>query len=71
MILVDQFPRSIYRDTADMFAGANIALEIVNQPHDWQSVLSPVHQLFIPGLILTHIEDLGLQQKCVQHYQEN
>ncbi|PCI23505.1 MAG: hypothetical protein COB67_12800 [SAR324 cluster bacterium] len=70
MILVDQFPRNIYRDTKGMFAGETVALEIVNQSHDWQSALSPVHQLFTPELILTHHENLESQKRCVQHYEE-
>jgi uncharacterized protein (DUF924 family)/Ca2+-binding EF-hand superfamily protein len=70
MILVDQFPRNIYRDTSKMFAGNNVAVKIVQQNHDWQSYLSPVHQLFSPGLILTHQENPDFQKQIVKHYSE-
>ena len=67
-ILVDQFPRNIYRDTRAMFCGQEVSRRILAQQHSWDS-MPPVHQLFVPELILTHQEDLAAQRRCVQWFE--
>jgi uncharacterized protein (DUF924 family) len=54
MILVDQFPRNIYRHTVQSFAGDKIARTIVDAPHNWVQVLKPDECIFVPCLIMTH-----------------
>ena len=68
MILIDQFPRNIYRHTVEMFAGDHRARQIVSCGHDWLSVLRPEECLFIPCLILTHQENLADQEMCVEFF---
>jgi uncharacterized protein (DUF924 family)/Ca2+-binding EF-hand superfamily protein len=69
MILVDQFPRNIYRHTVRMFDGNTIGRRIVEAGHDWLEVLRPEECLFAPCLILTHQEDLQDQETCLQFYE--
>ncbi len=68
MILVDQFPRNIYRNTSAMFCGQEVSGRILQQPHSWES-LPPLHQLFVPELILTHQEDVAAQRQCVEWFE--
>jgi uncharacterized protein (DUF924 family)/Ca2+-binding EF-hand superfamily protein len=68
MILVDQFPRNLYRHTIHMYDGDQKAMELVAQSHDWQAELSPEECLFMPCLILTHQENLDAQKYCVTYY---
>jgi uncharacterized protein (DUF924 family) len=68
MILLDEFPRNIYRHTVTMFAGDGRARRIVDAGHDWFKVLRPEECLFVPGLILTHQESLADQEECVIFY---
>lgn len=67
MILVDQFPRNIYRNTKDMYCGQEISQRILAQCHAW-NLMPPVQQLFVPALILTHMEDMAAQRRCVQWF---
>jgi uncharacterized protein (DUF924 family) len=41
MILIDQFPRNIYRHTVQSSAGDKMARAIVDASHDWLLVLKP------------------------------
>jgi uncharacterized protein (DUF924 family)/Ca2+-binding EF-hand superfamily protein len=68
MILVDQFPRNIFRHTVEMFAGDARARRIVDSGHDWLAVLRPEECLFVPCLILTHQENLADQEQCVEFF---
>jgi Ca2+-binding EF-hand superfamily protein len=68
MILVDQFPRNIYRHTIQSFSGDALARTIVDEPHVWRDVLRPEECLFIPCLILTHQENIEDQRRCVEFY---
>lgn len=70
MILVDQFPRNIYRHTVRMYDGDKKAMEIVAQGLNWQEELTPEQCLFMPCLVLTHQEDLEAQQSCVAYYEK-
>lgn len=68
MILIDQFPRNVYRDRVNMFDGDKKARKIVDAKHDWPNVLKPEERIFVPCLILTHQEDVKDQQLCVEEY---
>jgi uncharacterized protein (DUF924 family) len=68
MILVDQFPRNIYRHTVHSFDGDKKARTIVNAPHDWLRVLEPEECIFVPCLIMTHQENVNDQQWGVNFY---
>ena len=70
MILVDQFPRNLYRHTVHMYDGDKKAMEIVAQGHDWQAELTPEECLFMPCLILTHQEEFAAQKQCVTYYEQ-
>lgn len=66
MILLDQFPRNMYRHTVDMYAGDKAGRAIVDAGHDWMSVLKPEECLFVPCLIPTHQENVADQQACLR-----
>lgn len=68
MILLDQFPRNVYRHTVDMYAGDESARMIVDAGHDWLKELKPEECLFVPCLILTHQENVGDQQACLRFW---
>lgn len=68
MILVDQFPRNIYRHTVDMYAGDAPGRAIVDVGHDWLKELKPEECLFVPCLILTHRENVADQQACMRFW---
>ncbi len=70
MILLDQFPRNLYRHTIHMYDGDKKAMQMVAQGHDWQASLSPEECLFMPCLILTHQENLDAQKQCVSYYEK-
>ena len=70
MILLDQFPRNLYRHTVQMYSGDAKAMQIVAQKHDWQAELAPEEYLFVPCLILTHQENLEAQKQCVSYYEQ-
>ncbi|KAF2671020.1 EF-hand [Microthyrium microscopicum] len=67
MILVDQFPRNIYRHTIQSFAGDRMARKIVDE-HQWLEVLKPEECIFVPCLIMTHQENVEYQQWGVTFY---
>lgn len=68
MILIDQFPRNIYRHNRMSFDGDKMAKSIVDEPHDWINVLAPEECIFVPCLIMTHQEDVHDQQRGVDFY---
>ncbi|KAF2789393.1 DUF924-domain-containing protein, partial [Melanomma pulvis-pyrius CBS 109.77] len=68
MILLDQFPRNMYRHTVEMYAGDKPGRAIVEAGHDWLSVLKPEECLFVPCLILTHQENVADQQACLRFW---
>lgn len=70
MILLDQFPRNLYRHTIHMYDGDKKAMELVACGHDWQADLTPEECLFMPCLILTHQENLDAQKHCVAYYEK-
>jgi uncharacterized protein (DUF924 family) len=68
MILLDQFPRDVYRHTVEMYAGDKDARSIVDAGHDWLKELKPEECLFVPCLILTHQENVSDQQACLRFW---
>ena len=69
MILIDQFPRNIYRHTVRSFAGDKMSRNMVyNSGHDWLRALTPEECLFVPCLILTHQENIQDQEYCLKFY---
>ena len=68
MILVDQFPRNIYRYTVQSFAGDKIARTIVDEAHDWLHDLKPEECIFVPCLIMTHQENVVDQEWGLRFY---
>ncbi len=70
MILVDQFPRNIYRHTIKSFVpGDNIARRIAYTDHNWLEVLRPEECLFVPCLVMTHQENLADQKYGLEFYE--
>ena len=69
-ILVDQFPRNIYRHTIGMFAGDKMARELVNAHSNWTHLLSSEQCIFLPCLVLTHQEDVDDQRNCVDLFKQ-
>lgn len=71
LILLDQFPRNIWRDTARAFAGdpqaLTLALDMIDKGMD--RGLTSSERLFV-YLPLMHAEDLALQQQCVDLFRE-
>lgn len=69
MILVDQFPRNIYRHTVKSFVpGDNIARGIAYTGHNWLDLLRPEECIFVPCLIMTHQENLADQKFGLDFY---
>jgi len=68
MILVDQFPRNIYRHTVQSFTGDKLARTIVDAPHNWLESLEPEECIFVPCLIMTHQENVADQERGLQFY---
>jgi uncharacterized protein (DUF924 family) len=70
MILIDQFPRNIYRHTVRSFAGDARSREMVyHSGHDWLQALTPEECVFVPCLILTHQENIEDQDYCLKFYE--
>lgn len=70
MILIDQFPRNIYRHNVQSFSGDKMARTIVDAPHDWLKVLKPEECIFVPCLIMTHQENVEDQEWGVRFYEK-
>ena len=68
VILLDQFPRTIWRGSVDMYHGDSLARDVVLRAVQETGIMQkvhPVHMLF-PCLALSHQEDLQMQQLCLQ-----
>ena len=67
ILLLDQFPRNMFRDTARAFAGDALALEaaraLVHRGAD--QTLAPVQRTFV-YLPFEHAEDLAMQDESVR-----
>jgi uncharacterized protein (DUF924 family) len=66
ILLLDQFPRNIYRNAAQAFAGDDKALALAQHTitHGHHLHLPAIHQVFL-YLPLEHAEDLEVQEECV------
>lgn len=71
VLLLDQLPRMIHRDTPLAFAGDAQARELVEQgiTLGWDRQLSPLQRVFI-YLVLEHAEDPLQQARSVQLFAE-
>ncbi len=71
LLVLDQFPRNLYRDSPRAFAGdaaaQRLAIEGIARGHD-RAV--PAHCRAFCYLPLEHAEDLRLQQRCVALFTE-
>lgn len=71
VILLDQFPRNMWRGTAKAFSGDQLAREAadnaVNMALDWE--LEPKQRTFL-YLPFEHSEDIDLQRKAVDLFRE-
>lgn len=67
IIVLDQFSRNLYRDSARAFAGDGQALALCLQvlACGWQAQLSPRQYPFL-CMPLMHSEDLAMQERSVQ-----
>jgi len=69
IIVVDQFPRNIYRDTPGAFLRDALALEVCLEGIEkgFDKGLHPIHRVFF-YLPLMHSEDLEIQRLSVEKY---
>ena len=69
IVLLDQFSRNIYRETAKAFAHDSLALEICLRGIEkgFDTRLHPVERLFF-YMPLEHSEDLEIQKKSVEYF---
>ncbi|WP_161868002.1 DUF924 family protein [Pseudomonas yangonensis] len=67
LILLDQLPRMIYRDTPRAFAGDKLAQPLLQDGLDrnWDLRLAPIQRVFA-YLVFEHAEDLALQNRAVE-----
>lgn len=67
LILLDQLPRMIYRDTPRAFAGDKLAQPLLQDGLDrnWDLRLAPIQRVFA-YLVFEHAEDLPLQDRAVE-----
>jgi uncharacterized protein (DUF924 family) len=70
IVLLDQFTRNIYRNSADAFAGDASARRLAQRAlaDKIHLALPPIHQVFL-FLPLEHTEDLAVQEQCVALFQ--
>ena len=70
LLLLDQLPRMIFRDTPRAFAGDRLArpLALHGLAQGWGQALPPIQRVFA-YLVLEHAEDLQLQNQAVQLFQ--
>ena len=69
VLLLDQLPRMIHRDTPRAFAGDERAQQLVRDglAHGGDMLLSPIQRVFI-YLLLEHAENLAVQDLAVPHF---
>ncbi len=70
LLLLDQLPRMIFRDTPRAFAGDPLVrpLALHGLTQRWDQQLRPIQRVFA-YLVLEHAEDLALQNQAVQLFQ--
>ena len=66
LILLDQFPRNLFRNTAQAFAGDPVARQLAEQTlaHGWDRQLLPVQRVFV-YLPFEHSETLPDQERSL------
>ena len=71
ILLLDQFPRNIYRGTPAAFSGDNRSVPLVQQAiaAGRHLQLPLIHRVFI-YLPLEHCEDLAVQEQCVALFRD-
>jgi len=69
VLLLDQLPRMIYRDTPQSFSGDLRAQKLVAQgiAADFDRQLRPIQRVFI-YLVFEHCENLGVQNEAVSRF---
>jgi uncharacterized protein (DUF924 family) len=69
VLLLDQLPRMIYRNTPQSFSGDLRAQALVAQgiAADFDRQLRPVQRVFI-YLVMEHCENLAVQNECISRY---
>ncbi len=69
VLLLDQLPRMIHRDTPRAFAGDERAQQLVRDglAHGGDMLLSPIQRVCI-YLVLEHAENLAVQDLAVAHF---
>jgi uncharacterized protein (DUF924 family) len=71
VLLLDQLPRMIFRDSPKSFSGDLRAQALVAQgiAADFDRQLQPIQRVFI-YLVLEHCEHLAVQNECISRYIE-
>jgi uncharacterized protein (DUF924 family) len=71
VILLDQFPRSMYRGDPDMYIGDSMARAVVLRALYHSGVMDEVHPVYrlFPCLALSHQEDLEMQRVCLSEWE--
>jgi uncharacterized protein (DUF924 family) len=71
VLLLDQLPRMIFRDTPKAFSGDLRAQKLVAQgiAADFDRQLRPIQRVFI-YLVFEHSENLAVQNECISRYIE-
>ncbi|KRW58977.1 DUF924 family protein [Pseudomonas sp. TTU2014-080ASC] len=71
ILLLDQLPRMIYRDTPKAFAGDRLSQPLLRMGLEkgWDQQLKPIQRLFA-YLVYEHAEDLVLQDQAVELFEK-
>ncbi|MEX3775042.1 DUF924 family protein [Pseudomonas sp. MYb118] len=69
VLLLDQLPRMLFRDSPKAFSGDNRAQALVAQgiAADFDRQLPPIQRVFI-YIVLEHCEHLAVQNECISRY---
>ena len=69
ILLLDQLPRMIFRDSPQAFAGDGLARQLVldGLDEEQEEALAPLQRVFV-YLVLEHAEDLLLQDEAVRRF---
>ena len=71
LILLDQLPRMIFRDTPRAFAGDRLARPLLQEGLEsgWDRQLAPIQRVFA-YLVYEHAEDLAMQNRAVELFSD-
>lgn len=72
VILLDQFPRTIYRGTQDMFQGDRMARAVILRGLFNSSIMDELHPVYrvFPCIALSHQEDVQMQRLCIAEWEK-